>query len=80
MLLSSQIKAARALLGWAQGELAKKADVALPTLKRMESGQDIVKASAENAWKVQKALEDAGIEFIAENGGGAGVRGPKQND
>ena len=74
MLLSSQIKAARALLGWSQGELAEKANVALPTLKRIENGQGIVRASAENAWKIQKTLEDGGVEFIAENGGGAGVR------
>ena len=51
----------------------------MPTLKRMESGQDIVKASAENAWKVQKILEDAGIKFIPENGGGAGVRMKKSS-
>ena len=74
MLLSRQIKAARSLLGWSQISLAEQSDVALQTLKRMESGEGIVRANAENAWKVQKTLENAGIEFIPPNGGGVGVR------
>jgi hypothetical protein len=28
----------------------------------------------ENVWKLQRTLEDAGVEFIDENGGGPGVR------
>jgi hypothetical protein len=32
------------------------------------------KSAAENVEAVQRALEDAGVQFIAENGGGAGVR------
>lgn len=75
MILSSQIKAARALLGWAQNYLSELAGIPLPTLKRMESGTEIVRANSENVWKVQKVLEDAGVIFIQEdNTAGAGVR------
>lgn len=43
------------------------------TLKRAEgSGQPA--ASAEAVAAIRAALEAAGAEFIAENGGGAGVR------
>jgi hypothetical protein len=40
----------------------------------MESSDGYVRGIAENVWKVQRALEDAGVEFIDENGGGPGVR------
>ena len=34
-----QLKAARALLGWSQEELASAADVSLPTIKRLEAAE-----------------------------------------
>jgi transcriptional regulator with XRE-family HTH domain len=75
MLLSRQIKAARALLGWGQDDLAKRTDLKVPTIKRMESGDGLVKGVAANIWNVQKALEDGGIYFISEDEkGGPGVR------
>ena len=66
------IRAARALLGWAQNELSKKARVALGTLRRMESFDGPVSARTESLSKVVMALEKAGIEFL--NGGSPGVR------
>jgi transcriptional regulator with XRE-family HTH domain len=68
-----QIRGARGLLGWSQSDLADRAKLSLITIKRFEAGfgppvSDEVRA------KAQKALEAAGVEFIDENGGGAGVR------
>jgi len=68
-----QVRAARALLDWTQVDLAAAANIALPTVKRFETGVrvpiPVVKAA------IVRALEDAGIEFIpAKNGKGPGVR------
>ncbi|WP_425405860.1 helix-turn-helix domain-containing protein [Hwanghaeella sp.] len=73
MLNAAQIRAARGLIQWSQEDLAREAGVSRPTIKRMES-QGPENSSAGNVDRVQKALEAAGVEFIAENGGGAGVR------
>ena len=69
----NQLRAARGLLGWSQSELAARAGLSLPTVKRLEGGfGPRVSDDAQN--KLQKAIESAGIEFIDENGGGLGVR------
>jgi transcriptional regulator with XRE-family HTH domain len=68
-----QLRAARGLLGWSQTELASRAGLSLPTVKRLE-GAFGPKVSADARAKLQKALEAAGVEFIDENGGGSGVR------
>jgi transcriptional regulator with XRE-family HTH domain len=75
MILVEQLRAARSLLGWSQTELAEHAGLSLPTVKRVEreSGEG-PNVSDEAREKLRKALEKAGVEFIAENGGGAGVR------
>ena len=62
---------ARAALSWSTAELAKAAGVGLNTVNRFEAGQDARLSSVE---KIKVALEAAGVEFIPENGGGAGVR------
>ncbi|WP_036055056.1 helix-turn-helix transcriptional regulator [Bradyrhizobium sp. URHD0069] len=69
-----QVKAARALLGWSQEELAVAAEVSLPTIKRLEADDGPLGGRSETADKIRKALQSAGVEFINENGGGAGVR------
>ena len=73
MMLASQLRAARSLLDWNQKDLAQASDLSLPTIQRMET-LGLRRSSAGNVEKVQRALEDAGIEFIDENGGGPGVR------
>lgn len=73
MTLSCQIRAARALLGISQPELARLAGVSTTTLKRVE-GSAAIKAADKSHIAVRKALEEAGVEFIEENGGGPGVR------
>lgn len=69
-----QVKAARALLAWSQEELAKAAKVSVPTVKRLEAHDGPLGGRVETVEKIRTALEAAGIEFIDENGGGAGVR------
>jgi transcriptional regulator with XRE-family HTH domain len=74
MITAAQIKAARALLGLGQLEVAKLAEVGISTFKRLELATEI-SGSARTLWKIQTALEAAGIEFIsAEGGKGPGVR------
>jgi transcriptional regulator with XRE-family HTH domain len=73
MVSGAQMRAARALVGMTQDELAKAAGLSAQTIKRMES-LGTGKSSADNVGAVQKALEAAGVQFIPENGGGAGVR------
>ena len=73
MLKIEQLRAARGLLGWSQSDLAQRAGLSLPTVKRVESGTG-PRVSDEAQNKLQRALESAGVEFIDENGGGPGVR------
>jgi hypothetical protein len=69
-----QIAAARSMVGRTQAELAKKANISVPTLKRMEASAGPAAGLTNNVAAVRAALESAGVEFIAENGGGPGVR------
>jgi transcriptional regulator with XRE-family HTH domain len=68
-----QLRAARGLLGWSQSELASRAGLSLPTVKRLEGGFG-PRVSDDARAKLRGALESAGIDFINENGGGVGVR------
>jgi predicted transcriptional regulator len=69
-----QLKAARALLGWLQQDLATAAGVSVPTIKRLEASEGLVGGRNQTRNKIREALEAAGIDFIDENGGGPGVR------
>jgi transcriptional regulator with XRE-family HTH domain len=68
----AQVRAARALLGMTQGQLAKAAGLGLSTVVDFEKGRRQV--SDETVEAIRKALERAGLELIYENGGGEGVR------
>ena len=70
---SGQLRAARGLVGWSQTDLARRAGLSLPTVKRVETNLGI-RVSNDARMKLRQALEAAGVEFIDENGGGAGVR------
>jgi transcriptional regulator with XRE-family HTH domain len=75
VILSEQIRAARALLGWEQKTLADEAGLGLSTIKRLESARGPVGGTAESVWAVQEALEKAGIIFIdGDDRAGPGVR------
>lgn len=78
MITSSQMRAARALLGIDQRQLAEMAGLSLPTIQRMEASGGQVRGIIDTLMKVVEALEDAGVELIADNspsaGKGRGVR------
>jgi transcriptional regulator with XRE-family HTH domain len=74
MRYSAQIRAARALLGWSQGQLARSAGVGLATLQRIEQNEGIVKGNFSTVLKIQKALEGAGVRFSDDEAGEIGVR------
>ena len=74
MITGSQIRMARAHLKWTLEELAKRANVGLSTVRRMESVDGPPPSTVGNLQAVQKAFEAAGIEFVPANGGGPGVR------
>src|ERR1700730_15162868 len=67
-----QIKAARALLGWSQEDLAAMAGVSVPTVKRLEAADGLLGGREDTGTKLRGALERAGIEFT--NGKHPGVR------
>jgi transcriptional regulator with XRE-family HTH domain len=73
LITIEQLRGARGLLGWSQSELARRAGLSLPTVKRVEADSG-PRVSEEAKERLQQALEVGGIEFIAENGGGPGVR------
>ena len=74
MITAEQIRGARGILKWSARELAEKTGLSLPTIQRMERDGGIYGTLSRNVTAVQKALEEGGIEFIPENGGGVGVR------
>jgi len=73
-LTSEQVRAARMLLRWEQKDLAEASGVSLPSIKRLETHPGELGAQDRTIQALVRALEKAGVEFIPENGGGAGVR------
>ena len=79
MIDAAQIRAARALLDVSQAQLSKLASVSATTIKRLEAASE-VRGAAETLWKLQTALEKAGVEFIpADEQKGPGVRLKERN-
>ena len=70
MTAPAQIRAARALLGWTQADLAAKANVSTNAINSIERGKADPKLSTINA--IRKALEAGGVEF--QDGDAPGVR------
>jgi len=76
------LKAARALVGWKQSMLAKSANVNINTVVRLESTTNWQEKwetpSIGTLNKIQRAFENAGVEFIdndeTSQSGGSGVR------
>lgn len=71
-LSAAQCRAGRALLDMTQSELGAAAGLGLSTVVDFERGRRQVSLEAKAA--LRNALEEAGIEFVSENGGGQGVR------
>ena len=74
MITAEQIRGARAILRWSAQKLAEQTGVSWPTIQRMEASEGVPSSISKNLLAVQRTLEEAGIRFIDENGGGAGVR------
>ncbi|MCG8444169.1 MAG: helix-turn-helix transcriptional regulator [Hyphomicrobiales bacterium] len=62
------------MLGWTQQQLATRAGISLPSIKRLERGDGALAIRLDTLQKLQTAFEKAGIEFLDPNGGGPGVR------
>jgi transcriptional regulator with XRE-family HTH domain len=67
MITAAQLRASRALLGIDQRKLAELSGLSLPTIQRMEASEEVIRGNVESLMKLVTALNDAGIELIAEN-------------
>lgn len=78
MITSAQLRAARALLGIDQRQLAESAGLSVPTIQRMEASEGVIRGNVDSLMKLIGALDTAGIVLIGEgavsNQGGRGVR------
>lgn len=78
MITSAQLRAARALLGIDQRQLAENAGLSVPTIQRMEASEGVIRGNVDSLMKLINALDTAGIALIGEgaasNQGGRGVR------
>lgn len=73
-LTGGQIRAARGFLQWSAQRLADEAQLGLSTVQRAEKADGLPAITRANLAAIRSALEAAGVQFIAENGGGPGVR------
>jgi transcriptional regulator with XRE-family HTH domain len=79
MLQVAQLRAARALLGWRQDDVARAAKISVATIRRIESQEGPLAGFVSTLVKIQVALEHAGIQFIDDDElGGFGVRMAKK--
>ncbi|HXV28714.1 MAG TPA: helix-turn-helix transcriptional regulator [Sinorhizobium sp.] len=78
MITAAQLRAARALLGIDQRQLAELAGISVPTIQRMEASPEVVRGNVDTLMRLLTALDTAGIALIGEGAasedGGRGVR------
>jgi transcriptional regulator with XRE-family HTH domain len=78
MITATQLRAARALAGIDQRQLAKKSSLSVPTIQRMEASDGVIRGNVDSLTKLIKALDVLGIILIGESSisdhGGRGVR------
>ncbi len=78
MITAAQMRAARALLGLDQRDLAERTGLSLPTIQRMEASEDVIRGNVDSLMKLIAGLQEAGVELIGEGTasgtGGRGVR------
>jgi predicted transcriptional regulator len=75
VITPAQIRAARALIGWTQADLAKASGVSEVAIKNLERGATDPRVSTIN--NIQAAFDKAGVIFLDSGdtrGGGSGVR------
>jgi len=66
VISASQIRAARALLGWSGADLARKSEIGITTLRRYEVQQGIPAANTSVLMTIKACFEEAGIEFTGD--------------
>lgn len=79
MLSPAQLRAARALLSWSRQDLATKSGTAAETVQGFEARGSDPKLGTVQKWV--RALEEAGVEFIAptdDKGPGVRLRGKRE--
>ncbi|HEX9276531.1 MAG TPA: helix-turn-helix transcriptional regulator [Casimicrobiaceae bacterium] len=78
MITSAQLRAARALVGMDQRDLAAASGLSLPTIQRMEASEGVIRGNVDSLMKLIAALDAAGVELISEGAvsekGGRGIR------
>jgi transcriptional regulator with XRE-family HTH domain len=78
MITAAQLRAARALLGIDQRQLAEVSGLSVPTIQRMEGSEEMIRGNVDSLVKLIAALDSLGLELIGEGaaskGGGRGVR------
>lgn len=74
ILTGRQIREGRILADLSQDHLTAAARVARGLIARLEAVDGMAMARKPDLAAIRKALEAAGVEFLPENGGGAGVR------
>ncbi|MDP4026679.1 helix-turn-helix transcriptional regulator [Methylobacterium sp. NEAU 140] len=79
LVTGHQLKAARALIGMEQTDLAARADLHVNTIRKMEGkGTAEITSGADIVRRVQSALEAAGVEFMNHGRPGVRLRGEDQ--
>jgi transcriptional regulator with XRE-family HTH domain len=73
-LTGRQLRAGRGLLGWTAQDLADASGVGVATIRRAEAGDGQVRMIPANTAALIRTMAEKGVDFIEENGGGAGVR------
>ncbi len=78
MITAAQLRAARALVGMDQRDLAAASGLSLPTIQRMEASEGVIRGNVDSLMKLIAALNVAGVELINEgvvsDKGGRGIR------
>lgn len=78
MISAAQLKAARALIGIDQRQLAQASGLSLPTIQRMEASNGTIRGNVDSLMKLVAALNALGIDLINDGAesasGGRGVR------
>jgi transcriptional regulator with XRE-family HTH domain len=74
MLTAEQLRAARAIVRMEQTELAAASGLSVETVKRLERMRGPISANTGTEAALRRALGEAGVIFIEENGEGPGVR------
>ncbi|HEY2068940.1 MAG TPA: helix-turn-helix transcriptional regulator [Rhizomicrobium sp.] len=78
MITAAQLRAARALAGIDQRELAERSGLSVPTIQRMEASDGVIRGNVDSLMKLISALDNIGIVLIGDDAtsreGGRGVR------